>query len=229
MAFLILFGLGWGFFDCNNMPILCQIVRPELRATGYGVMNLVSISCGGLADWGFGIMRDRQVPLFGIFGVFASAAVLSTFLVLLIRPRETESAPSLAGSESDSWGILAMQPIEWLHEYVPAAHSPFHADGSLAPEVVAAQAAFLAANGIRTVFITGSTGECHSLTCAERLTLYEAWAAAGTAARRRGDRARRRQFDRGRPGAGAARARARAVGHQRAGAVVLQARDACRR
>ena len=74
-----------------------------------------------------------------------------------------------------------MQPIEWLHEYVPAAHSPFHADGSLAPEVVAAQAAFLAANDIRTVFITGSTGECHSLTCAERLALYDAWAAAGTA------------------------------------------------
>ena len=91
VAFLILFGLGWGFFDCNNMPILCQIVRPDLRATGYGLMNLVSISCGGFADWGFGTLRDRQVPLFGIFGVFASFAVLSVILVLLIRPRDTES------------------------------------------------------------------------------------------------------------------------------------------
>jgi MFS family permease len=90
VAFLALFGLGWGFFDSNNMPILCQIVQPRLRATGYGIMNLVSISCGGFADWGFGIMRDREVPLFGIFGAFASAAVLSTILVLLIRPRETE-------------------------------------------------------------------------------------------------------------------------------------------
>ena len=34
IASLVLFGLGWGFFDGNNMPILCQIVRPELRATG---------------------------------------------------------------------------------------------------------------------------------------------------------------------------------------------------
>ncbi len=34
---LVLFGLGWGFFDCNNMPILCQIARRELRATGYGI------------------------------------------------------------------------------------------------------------------------------------------------------------------------------------------------
>ncbi len=87
IAFLVLFGLGWGFFDCNNMPILSQIVRPELRATGYGIMNLVSISCGGLADWGFGILRDRAVPLNVIFGIFASAAIVSIFLVLLIRPR----------------------------------------------------------------------------------------------------------------------------------------------
>jgi MFS transporter, Spinster family, sphingosine-1-phosphate transporter len=97
VAFLILFGLGWGFFDSNNMPILCQIARPELRATGYGIMNFVSISCGGFADWGFGMMRDRHVPLFGIFGVFASAAVLSTLLVLLIRPRETEAGQAIAG------------------------------------------------------------------------------------------------------------------------------------
>ena len=84
---LILFGLGWGFFDCNNMPILSQIVRPELRATGYGFMNLVSISCGGLADWGFGLLRDAKVPLQLIFGTFAGVALVSVVLVLLIRPQ----------------------------------------------------------------------------------------------------------------------------------------------
>ncbi len=87
IAFLLLFGLGWGFFDCNNMPILCQVARPELRSTGYGIMNLVSISCGGLADWGFGIMRDHKVPLHLIFGTFASVALISVVLVLLIKPR----------------------------------------------------------------------------------------------------------------------------------------------
>jgi MFS family permease len=92
IAFLVLFGIGWGFFDSNNMPILSQIARPELRATGYGIMNLVSISCGGFADWGFGMMRDRNVPLFGIFSVFASAAVVSIVLVLLIKPQYAEPA-----------------------------------------------------------------------------------------------------------------------------------------
>jgi len=92
VSFLILFGLGWGFFDGNNMPILSQIVRPHLRATGYGIMNFVSISCGGLADWGFGVLRDRQVPLSLIFGIFSGAALVSIVLVLLIRPNNQLSA-----------------------------------------------------------------------------------------------------------------------------------------
>ncbi len=89
---LVLFGFGWGFFDCNNMPILCQIVRPELRATGYGIMNLVSISCGGFGDWGFGYLRDRQVPLNVIFGAFAMVAAISIVVVLLIRPGQNETS-----------------------------------------------------------------------------------------------------------------------------------------
>lgn len=90
VAFLIVFGVGWGFFDCNNMPILAQVVRPHLRATGYGIMNFVSISFGGLADWGFGALRDRAVPLDVTFGAFAGLAVASIVLVLLIRPRPAE-------------------------------------------------------------------------------------------------------------------------------------------
>lgn len=94
IAFLILFGLGWGFFDTNNMPILCQVAQPNQRATGYGLMNFVSISAGGLADWGFGIMRDRHMPLAQIFSVFASAAVISVVLVLLIKPQQPEDTPA---------------------------------------------------------------------------------------------------------------------------------------
>ncbi|MBP7141457.1 MAG: MFS transporter [Opitutaceae bacterium] len=82
---LAIFGLGWGFFDCNNMPILSQIARPEWRATGYGIMNLVSISCGGFGDWAFGALRDRHVPLDLIFGAFAGVALLSVVVVMLIK------------------------------------------------------------------------------------------------------------------------------------------------
>jgi N-acetylneuraminate lyase len=68
-----------------------------------------------------------------------------------------------------------------LRGLVAATHTPFHADGSLAPEVVPLQAAHLARHGVRTAFITGSTGESHSLTRDERLAVYQAWAAAGPA------------------------------------------------
>jgi len=93
---LTIFGVGWGFFDCNNMPILCQIARPEWRATGYGIMNLVSITCGGFGDWAFGLLRDRAMPLNMIFGAFAAVALLSVGIVMLIRPQQQAEAGDVA-------------------------------------------------------------------------------------------------------------------------------------
>ena len=90
IGFLILFGLGWGFFDCNNMPILCQIVRPEFRATGYGIMNLMSITAGGLFTAKIGGLRDAGVAPVYIFSFCALAAVVSVVLLLCIRPREIQ-------------------------------------------------------------------------------------------------------------------------------------------
>jgi MFS transporter, Spinster family, sphingosine-1-phosphate transporter len=87
IAFMILFGLGWGFFDCNNMPILCQIARPEHRATGYGFMNLVSISVGACATVALGWMRDRHVKFSVAFAASAAVALLSAALILLVKPR----------------------------------------------------------------------------------------------------------------------------------------------
>jgi N-acetylneuraminate lyase len=74
-----------------------------------------------------------------------------------------------------------MRPFRPLHELVAATHTPFTSTGALAVDVVPVQASFLSANGIRTVFITGTTGESHSLTREERLSMYRAWAAAGPA------------------------------------------------
>jgi MFS family permease len=87
VACLVVFGLGYGAFDANNMPILSQVVRPHLRATGYATMTFASITAGGLADWGFGALRDRHVPLPATFGVFAAVAAVSAGVVLLVRPR----------------------------------------------------------------------------------------------------------------------------------------------
>ncbi len=42
----VLFGIGYGMFDTNNMPILCQIIPQKYRATAYGIMNMVGVFAG---------------------------------------------------------------------------------------------------------------------------------------------------------------------------------------
>jgi MFS family permease len=87
IAAMILFGLGWGFFDCNNMPILCQLARPEHRATGYGFMNLAAISTGGGATVVLGWMRDHGVKFSVAFAASAAVALLAAAVILLVKPR----------------------------------------------------------------------------------------------------------------------------------------------
>ena len=53
----LLCGIGYGIFDTNNMPILCQFVSHKQRATAYGVMNMIGVSAGAfithlLGRWG---------------------------------------------------------------------------------------------------------------------------------------------------------------------------------
>jgi MFS transporter, ACS family, D-galactonate transporter len=40
------FGFGYGMFDANNMPILCQFVSSRYRATAYGIMNMTGVFAG---------------------------------------------------------------------------------------------------------------------------------------------------------------------------------------
>jgi hypothetical protein len=54
-------------------------------------MNLVSISFGGFADWIFGWLRDRQIPLSVIFTAFAVMAAGSIALVLSIKLRSEDA------------------------------------------------------------------------------------------------------------------------------------------
>ena len=59
---------------------------------------------------------------------------------------------------------------------VTATHTPFHADGALNFAAIEQQALHLSKNGVKTVFIGGSTGESSSLSLDERLALCERWA-----------------------------------------------------
>jgi N-acetylneuraminate lyase len=65
-----------------------------------------------------------------------------------------------------------------LEGLVAAVHTPFDDDGNIDLSVVEKQAGHLVRNGVRTVFVGGTTGECHSLTVEERLALAQRWSEA---------------------------------------------------
>jgi N-acetylneuraminate lyase len=62
-----------------------------------------------------------------------------------------------------------------LRGLVAATHTPFHTDGRLNLSTVEKQAEHLQRNGVKIVFIGGTTGESHSLTADERLALAKQW------------------------------------------------------
>ncbi len=61
---------------------------------------------------------------------------------------------------------------------IAAPHTAFHADGTLALEMIPQQARLLAHNRVAGAFICGTTGEGASLTSEERRQVVEAWVAA---------------------------------------------------
>jgi MFS transporter, Spinster family, sphingosine-1-phosphate transporter len=85
---MILFGVGFGFYDSNNMPILCQIVGPQYRATGYGIMNMVSIGTGAVATVALGAMRDHGISLALAFTILAAVTAIGGSLIFRVRPRQ---------------------------------------------------------------------------------------------------------------------------------------------
>lgn len=84
------FGFGFGMFDANNMPILCQFVSPRYRATAYGLMNMVGVFAGAfITDWlGKSTDAGRLGSDFGLLaGIVAIAVVLQLWV---LRPRHKD-------------------------------------------------------------------------------------------------------------------------------------------
>jgi hypothetical protein len=76
IAAALCFGVGWGMFDANNMPILCQFVSSKYRATVYGIMNMVAVFFGAYITDLLGRSTDaghlgRDFALLGIVVLFA--------------------------------------------------------------------------------------------------------------------------------------------------------------
>ena len=84
----LMFGLGFGIFDVNNMPILCQFVPSRYRATGYGFMNLAGISAGAVITNELGKALDAG-HMNTVFIVMIGAVALAIILQLTVLKPKT--------------------------------------------------------------------------------------------------------------------------------------------
>lgn len=81
------FGIGYGMFDANNMPILCQFIPSKQRATAYGLMNMTGVFVGALITNILGKWSDAGNLSQG-FAYLAGVVMCALVLQLItLRPK----------------------------------------------------------------------------------------------------------------------------------------------
>ena len=81
------FGVGYGIFDANNMPILCQFVSAKHRATAYGLMNMVGVFAGAFVTSLLGKSTDAG-NLGHDFAMLAGLVLIALVVQLyFLRPK----------------------------------------------------------------------------------------------------------------------------------------------
>ena len=83
----IMFGFGFGMFDVNNMPILCQFVPARYRATGYGILNLAGISAGAVITNELGKAMDAGYMNEVFMGMILTVSVTIALQLLVLHPK----------------------------------------------------------------------------------------------------------------------------------------------
>lgn len=83
----LLFGIGYGMFDTNNMPILCQFVSAKYRGTAYGLMNMTGVFAGAAVTQVLGKWTDSgNLGLgFAMLSIFVLVAV--SLQLYFLRPK----------------------------------------------------------------------------------------------------------------------------------------------
>ena len=80
----LFFGIGYGMFDTNNMPILCQFVPSHLRATAYGIINMTGVVMGAISTEILGSWADggNLGLAFAVLGGITALALVVQLVVL---------------------------------------------------------------------------------------------------------------------------------------------------
>lgn len=83
----MIFGIGFGMFDTNNMPILCQFVSARHRATAYGVMNMVGVFAGAAITNVLGSWSDNNNLGLGFAMLSIVIALVVVAQLVFLKPK----------------------------------------------------------------------------------------------------------------------------------------------
>jgi hypothetical protein len=83
----MVYGLTKMFTDPNIMPILCMVVDPRYRATGYGVLNMLATIVGGIGIYEAGVLRDLHVDLSKMYQLATLIIVICVVLLFMVKPQ----------------------------------------------------------------------------------------------------------------------------------------------
>ena len=87
VAGAVLFGVGFGMFDANNMPILCQFIGPKHRAAGYGIMNMTGVLAGAFVTNLLGKSTDSGHLGRDLAYLALPVAVAAFLLLFSLKPK----------------------------------------------------------------------------------------------------------------------------------------------
>ncbi len=91
LALVAMQGVAQGSLDATLMPVLRSQIDERFSATGYGLLNLTSVSAGALISWGGGYLKDMDVPL-GVPLSMAGGLMVVCGLMFFFLPKHNSAS-----------------------------------------------------------------------------------------------------------------------------------------
>ncbi len=101
----LFFGIGYGMFDANNMPILCQFVSSRQRAMAYGFMNSLGVIMGAITTQLLGGLADSV-------GLGMCFALMGGILLIALALQLTVLRPKYDDKDMEEADYLAADTVE---------------------------------------------------------------------------------------------------------------------
>ena len=96
VALVSMQGVAQGSLDATLMPVLRSLINERFSATGYGLLNLTSVSAGALISWLGGYLKDAGIAL-GVPLSIAGVLMVICGLFFFFLPKKDEKDDEVVG------------------------------------------------------------------------------------------------------------------------------------